>query len=344
MSGRFRRSSAMPLQFIRLLPFVFAGVMLSVFFPMDATSPGGGPRPPPPLYPGGTDQLSLPPGVVNAASDLHDLFNRFVAAFRDALRSIYGLTTTSNREDPRGARSSTHVGDYRAMLWASARAQGWAGLNSISQRTLSDIGIMSTHLEDGTVLRQEEEAYVRRLTARVLLEVFSSFNPRELIGPALLDSISSDFGRSGISTFSPILDDREIPFVATTITNATFLATAVIRLIDEDAMIEEAFHDFASNPSSWTHYIQSTSSILSIREIMQHAHHSQAQPSRALPIIPIPGGNFHHAFFRHGAPIEVDPEAATGPFALYDEDIEYIAALFVVAIIRFHRYNGIITA
>jgi hypothetical protein len=266
-------------------------------------------------------------------------------AFWNALHSLYASSTTSNRERSHGARELTNAAvDYRAMLWASARAQGWAGLDRIAQGALSDIGNMAT-VQDGTVVRQEEEIYVRRLMTRTLLEVFSSFNPHTIFSPALFDDTSNDFARSSNSTFSPILNDQLASFVAITISNAASLATAVIHLIDEDAMSAEAFNNFALNPSSWIQYIQPAPGFLSIEEIIRNVRRSQGRPFGPLPIIPNSGESYLFAFLR-GLPNAsgVDLEAAVGPFVLCDEDIEYIAALFVAVIIRFHRRNGIITA
>lgn len=256
------------------------------------------------------------------------------------MHSVYDSSTTSNREGPHGARELTNsVGDYRAMVWASARALGWAGLDRVVMQTLTNIGSMTT-VHEGTIIRQEEVAYVRRLVARILLELFSSFNPHAIFGPALYDDISNTFAISGNTPSSPILDDQVSSFVAITISHSASLAAAVIRRIDEDAMVADAFHIFSVNPSSWTAYIQATPNHFSIQEIVRNVHRSKGQSLNALPILPNSGASAPLRTLHNN----IDLEAATGPFALCDGDIDYIAALLVAAIIRFHRQGPIVTA
>lgn len=280
-----------------------------------------------------------------------------MAALWDAVSAFNALSTTSP-EFLHGAQPPTFHVDPRAMLWSAARAQGWAGLNSISLDALSKIGTLR-HLDNGIIVQQDEQVYIRQVMSRVLLDIFSRAQSRALLSPGLIDTISHDFAGAGGAVLdntllsTPPFDDEAITsFIAATIADAASLAGALIHYIDEDPAVARAFRRFAEDPTSWSGYVQSYSDSPSIQEIVRRLHRPRGPSFRTLTIVVRPGNRSKSemspftkvipTFFHHGAPgqtdaLGVDAESAIGPFALHDEDIEYIAALFIAALLRFHN-------
>lgn len=281
-----------------------------------------------------------------------------MAALWDAVSAFNALSTTSRELLHDAQPPGLHV-DPRAMLWSAARAQGWAGLNSISLDALSKIGTLR-HLDNGIIVQQDEQVYIREVMSRVLLDIFSRAQSRALLSPGLIDTISHDFAGAGGAILdntllsTPPFDNEAITsFIAATIADAASLAGTLIHYIDEDPAVARAFRRFAEDPSSWSRYVQSYSDSPSVQEIVRHIHRPRGPSFRRLTIVPRPGNRSKFeemslltrvipTFFHHGAPGQthafgVDAESATGLFALHDEDIEYIAALFIAAFLRFHN-------
>lgn len=275
-----------------------------------------------------------------------------------AIRSIYELSITSGTEFARANHAST-VDDIRAMLLSAPHAYGWAGLESIAAEALTSLGTL--HRFDAGVITQDEHMYVHQFICHVLVGVLYGHSDFP-VSPGVLQDISSDFARTGhfpsvITPLPPFSDDTGTTdnlFTSMITTTATLVIALVRHIDDGNPDISHAFHQFAQNPALWSQFIQ-PHHPLSIEDIVHLVHiralNTASRPSDGShtegmhsPFVIGILGFFDIRIWSDGNTTDIDIEAGIGGFILRDGEVEYLAALFVAALIRFHAGPGVNTS
>lgn len=277
-----------------------------------------------------------------------------------AMPSIYGLSTTSGTRFARANHVST-VDEARAMLLSAVRTHGWGGLENIATDALTSLGTLRRF--NAGVITQDEHMYVYQFICYVLVGVLYGHSD-SLISPGVLRDISSDFARTGRSplAINPLSLPEEDgttgnPFTILITTTATVVIALVRHIDGANLDVTHAFQRFAQNPTSWAQYNQ-PNNTLSVEDIARLVHRGVPPAHiRAVDATLRPPNESHHegthsslvigilAFFNisiwsSGSTTDVDIEAGIGGFILQDGEVEYIAVLFVAALMRFHAGPG----
>ncbi|KXN91926.1 hypothetical protein AN958_11311 [Leucoagaricus sp. SymC.cos] len=335
--------------FVNLFPFVLAGVILGTFFPIGYHPPRGIR----PINAGG-ETAGAPPGVDNHPG-LRGLLVRCIAVLWDAIAMIYALSTILHRGESPLPHASTPFVDARDRLFSSADAQGWTGLERISLDSLNILGSLRGSTPSSPT--QDAQSYVQRFITYSLFDILSR-RDNAVLSPGVLNDIATSFARTGhISAFNAPafptlrLDDDDINFIVQSILSIANLVIMIIPLVENESDVRGAFTHFADDPTSLIRYTTSPGNLPSVEEIVRLTHRPPArQPSTriltvACPRAPQAVGNlvpttsivlrsFNNPTFGYIPPpiIDVGPGAVT----LRDEEVEYLAALFVAALVRFH--------
>ncbi|KAF5349590.1 hypothetical protein D9756_008921 [Leucocoprinus leucothites] len=350
-------------QFVQLFPYVLTGILLGTLIPFGNNAPPENRRRAL-LFPAAGDEArALPPGVDNNTrnhSRLYGLLVRCMASIQDAIGAFYALSTTLQRGDSQAPHVSTGTADPRNKLLSATQALGWTGLAGVSADGLSNIGTLRG--PEGSLTTQDEQSYVRRYISYTLVDVLSRRDDA-VLSPGVLNDLARNFARTGRAPSLPSLagnlhlDDDDIAFVLRSMVEIASLVIALISRIENEADIRAAFRHFAEDPTAWARYSTPPCSadLPSIERIVQQTHRSRGPSFRNLtvgpPRFPSRAGatgkaalsfsvtlapfNGNPTFTYGGGPIP-DAEAGTETVALRDEEVEYLAALFVVALMQFH--------
>ncbi len=243
------------------------------------------------------------------------------------------------------------------MLSSAVRAHGWAGLESIVTDALSSLG--SLHRFDAGFITQDEHMYVHQFICYVLAGVLYGHSDSPA-SPGVLQDISSHFARTGHFpspvTSPPFLavGDNDGNFFISMITTTATLVIALVRHIDGgDPDVDRAFHEFAQNPALWSQYTQPRDPLSIegiVHSVRQHlveltpahiraidaAHSSRPEPGTHSSFVVGILAFFNISIWSDGDTTDIEFEAGIGGFILRDGEVEYLAALLVAALIRFH--------
>ncbi|KXN80725.1 hypothetical protein AN958_08180 [Leucoagaricus sp. SymC.cos] len=336
--------------FAHLLPFVLAAIILGTFFPIGNRPPGRGMRP---INAGG-EVAGAPPGVVNHPG-LRGLLVRCIAVLWDVIAMIYGLSTTLHRGESPLPHASTAYVDARNRLLSYIGVQGWTGLERISLDSLGMLGSLWGHTPSSPT--QDALSYVQRFITYSLVDILSR-RDNVVLSPGVLNDIATGFARTGyISAFNAPafptlqLDDDDINFIVRSILSIVNLVIMIIPLVENEPDVRAAFAHFADDPTSLIHYTTSLGNLPSVEEIVRLTHRPPARQAStriltvARPRAPQAVGklvsttsivlrSFNDPTLGGIPPPIID--VGPGTITPRDEEVEYLAALFIAALVCFH--------
>lgn len=255
-------------------------------------------------------------------------------------------------------RATTTPTDPRATLESAARAHGWNGLNAISLDAFMSLGTLRNTTSENEEIFQGEITYITQFVSHIFLGVLLR-NEESVVSTGVLQDLSANLARTRQLSFgatippSSLVDTNEaiINFIVTTTSEVSILVLALIHQVDENPEVGRAFYHFAQNPTSWDRYTHRPGdSELSIEERVRRIHRAPGSSFRVLTVARRPSHSrsegphspFANAALSHGDTMRIGVEAGIGRIALGDGEIEYLAALFVAALMRFHAgdYGG----
>ncbi|KAJ3569989.1 hypothetical protein NP233_g4695 [Leucocoprinus birnbaumii] len=344
-------------QFLQLFPYAFAGISLGTFLPF-----GNNVRPERARHSltfptAGDDAGVLPPGVdrdTTHHSGLHELLIRCIASIWDVIGTIFDLPTILQREESRFPRTPADSADPHTRFMSAARALGWTGLAGVSADGLISLGALRG--PDGGSTTQDEQSYIRRYISYTLADVFTRRDDA-VMSPGVLNDIARTYVRTGRLPSIPSvpgaldLDDEDIDFIIRSVAEIASLVTALIPLVENEPDIRGAFRWFAEDPTSPARYSSPpiSADALSAEQIVRQTRLSQARGSSFRTLtVGFPAGKPARfpstvlGAFNGGYPSGFGGtptfNAQTGavPVTLRDEEVEYLAALFIAALMQFH--------
>jgi hypothetical protein len=213
------------------------------------------------------------------------------------------------------------------------------------------------------LVTQDEMSYVRCCITYPVLDVLSRHDEAAL-SPGVLFNVTRRFVRTGQippipSITGPLhLDADDIDFIIRSIMAIATLVTAIIFRVEDEPVVGAAFSQFAEDPTSWARFTHSADPVIpSVEQIVRLTHrpHFHAGSSRILTVGPslfgshsegkapstssglvLTGCNNRTRAFSYGAAPHSDVGVGAENVTLRDEELEYLAALFVAALMGFH--------